>query len=71
MGWINHLAIHSNYQGRGLGAAMVAQLEERLRIKGCMKVNLLIEPGNAQVQHFYETLDYQRDELIFMEKWLT
>jgi ribosomal protein S18 acetylase RimI-like enzyme len=69
-GWINHLAIHPNYQGRGYGAAIVAQLEERLRNQGCQKINLLIEPGNAQVQHFYETLDYQRDELIFMEKWL-
>ncbi|MBK9925820.1 MAG: GNAT family acetyltransferase [Anaerolineales bacterium] len=70
-GWINHLAIHPNYQGRGYGAAIVAQLEERLRKKGCQKLNLLIEPKNAKVQHFYETLDYQREELIFMEKWLT
>ena len=70
-GWVYHLAIHPSYQGRGFGAAMIAELEERLRHKGCQKVNLLIEPDNAHVQHFYERLHYQRDDLIFMEKWLT
>ena len=70
-GWVYHLAIHPSYQGRGLGTALIEQLEERLRRKGCRKVNLLIEPDNAQVQQFYEQLKYRRDELIFMEKWLT
>ncbi len=69
--WVYHLATHPSHQGYGFGAAMIAQLEERLRSKGCQKVNLLIEPDNAQVQHFYEKLNYQRDDLIFMEKWLT
>lgn len=70
-GWVYHLAIHPNHQGYGFGSALIAQLEERLRDKGCQKVNLLIEPDNANVQHFYERLNYQRDDLIFMEKWLT
>ncbi len=46
------------------------ELEHRLQEKGCAKVNLLIEPANASVQAFYQRLGYQRDELIFMEKWL-
>ncbi|HZS88537.1 MAG TPA: hypothetical protein VFE42_13765 [Chloroflexota bacterium] len=46
-------------------------MERRLRAKGCEKVNLLIEPTNAQVLSFYEHLGYARDELVFMEKWLT
>lgn len=69
-GWVYHLAIHPGYQRCGFGAALMAQLEERLRRKGCQKVNLLIEPENAHVQRFYERLNYQRDDLIFMEKWL-
>ncbi|KAB8144483.1 GNAT family acetyltransferase [Chloroflexia bacterium SDU3-3] len=69
-GWINHLAIDPQRQSQGLGAALLAQLEQRLRAVGCVKVNLLIEMHNARVQQFYERLDYQRDELIFMEKWL-
>lgn len=70
-GWVYHLAIHPSHQGCGFGTAMIAQLEERLRSKGCQKVNLLIEPDNADVHHFYERLNYQRNDLIFMEKRLT
>ncbi len=68
--WIYHLAVHPSCQKRGLGAALLAELEDRLRGKGCLKVNLLIEPDNARVQHFYEQLRYRREELIFMGKWL-
>lgn len=69
-GWVYHLAIDSRWQGQGLGTVLLAQLEERLRNKGCRKVNLLVEPDNAGVRHFYEHLGYQCDSLIFMEKWL-
>jgi hypothetical protein len=31
---------------------------------------MLIEPDNAGVQQFYETLGYGRDALLFMERWL-
>ena len=69
-GWINHLAVASDQQGNGLGSLLVTQVEERLKAKGCQKVNLLIEANNSGVQGFYELLGYARDDLIFMEKWL-
>ena len=70
-GWINHLAVAPEHQSAGLGSMLVNQVEERLRPKGCEKVNLLIEPTNERIQGFYEQLGYARDELIFMEKWLS
>jgi ribosomal protein S18 acetylase RimI-like enzyme len=69
-GWINHLAVAPDQQRAGLGSILVKQVEERLKAKGCEKVNLLIEPANGDVQGFYEHLGYIRDDLIFMEKWL-
>ena len=69
-GWINHLAVAPEQQRRGLGASLVAELENRFRAIGCAKVNLLIEPSNAGVQTFYERSGYAVDPLIFMEKWL-
>jgi ribosomal protein S18 acetylase RimI-like enzyme len=69
-GWVNHLAVDPDYKGQGLGTQIMQKMERRLREKGCGKVNLLIEPKNAIVQTFYQRLGYQRDELIFMEKWL-
>jgi ribosomal protein S18 acetylase RimI-like enzyme len=70
-GWINHLAVSPQYQGNGLGTQLIGELEQRLHHKGCTKVNLLIEAANTAVQTFYQRLGYQRDQLIFMEKWLT
>jgi ribosomal protein S18 acetylase RimI-like enzyme len=67
-GWINRLAVAPDHQGEGLGSLLIAQVEERLRAKGCEKVNLFIESTNARVQGFYERLGYNTDELIFMEK---
>ncbi|PZW29390.1 ribosomal protein S18 acetylase RimI-like enzyme [Thermosporothrix hazakensis] len=69
-GWINHLAVAPAAQGRGIGSILLQEVEQRLLAKGCDKVNLLIEPENADVQQFYLRAGYQRDELIFMEKWL-
>jgi hypothetical protein len=39
-------------------------------VKGCRKVNLLIEPDHETVTSFYQQHGYTEDQLIFMEKWL-
>ncbi len=69
-GWINHLAVAAPQQHQKLGTRLMQEVEYRLRQKGCAKVNLHILPTNAAVQPFYQRLGYQRDEMIFMEKWL-
>lgn len=69
--WVNHLAVDPGRQGEGLGSALMDELEHRLRSLGCEKVNLLIAPSNGAVQGFYARLGYHRDDLIFMEKWIT
>lgn len=43
-GWINRLAVAPDQRGAGLGSDPVKQVEERLKAKGCEKVNLLFEP---------------------------
>jgi ribosomal protein S18 acetylase RimI-like enzyme len=69
-GWINHLAVDPEYQGRNIGQQIIAELEFRFKQVGCEKVNLLIEIDNQKVQGFYEKQGFKRDELIFMEKWI-
>lgn len=69
-GWVNRLAVDPTARGAKLGDRLMAEAERRLRAIGCQKVNLLIEPDNAGVERFYRRLGYERDELIFMEKWL-
>jgi len=70
-GWVHRLATRPDRRGRGIAAALLAELECRLRALGCPKVNLLIEPDNTAVAGFYARFGYQRDDLLFMEKWLT
>lgn len=69
-GWVYHLAVEPRLHACGFGASLLGELESRLREKGCIKVNLLIDPKNAAVQGFYEKRGYAPDELVFMEKWL-
>ncbi|WP_103107854.1 GNAT family acetyltransferase [Brevibacillus reuszeri] len=69
-GWVNHLAVDPGYQGQDLGSRLMQELENRLAVLGCEKINLLIEPSNGGVQAFYGRLGFTADELIFMEKWI-
>ena len=69
-GWVNHLAVTDAARGLGIGRRLMAQLERRLRAKGCPKVNLQVEPSNARACGFYERLGYRRREVFYMEKWL-
>jgi len=69
-GWVRRLATRPDRRGRGIAAALVAELERRLLAVGCPKVNLLIEANNAAAASFYARLGYQQDDLLFMEKWL-
>jgi ribosomal protein S18 acetylase RimI-like enzyme len=69
-GWINHLAVDPKFQGRGIGGLLVAELERRLRIKGCPKVNLHILAENRDVARFYRRLGYAPQDLLYMSKWL-
>jgi len=68
--WVYRLAVTPELQANGFGVVLLQELESRLRAKGCLKVNLLIETDNAGVQAFYRRRGYERDDLIFMEKWL-
>jgi ribosomal protein S18 acetylase RimI-like enzyme len=69
-GWINRLAVSPDRRHQDLGSLLVKQVEDRLKAKGCEKVNLLIDGDNSGVQAFYQQLGYNHDDLIFMEKWL-
>jgi uncharacterized protein len=69
-GWVRRLATRPDRQGRGIATALLAELERRLLAVGCPKVNLLIEPDNADVASFYARRGYRRDGVLFMEKWL-
>ncbi len=69
-GWINRLAVHPDYQRRGIGTRLLGIVEDRLRAKGCRRAILHITRDNAAVQSFYGQLGYGVNDLITMGKRL-
>lgn len=69
-GWVYYVAVHPEYRRRGIGSALMREVERALTEVGCPKLNLQIRAGNAQVQSFYESLGYGIEERISMGKRL-
>ena len=44
--------------GRGIAASLVREVEQRLKARGCLKVNLLIFRDNDAARALYERLGY-------------
>ena len=69
-GWLNYLAIHPDYQGRGFGRKIVKEAEQRLRELGCPKINIQIRTQNAAAMIFYRKIGFITDDVISMGKRL-
>jgi uncharacterized protein len=69
-GWVTRLAVRADRRGHGIGSGLVAALEQRLTALGCLRVNLLTEPGNAGIADFYTALGYEARAVGFMTKTL-
>jgi ribosomal protein S18 acetylase RimI-like enzyme len=64
-GLVYHLAVAPAYRGRGIGRALMAELERRFRAKGCLRVYMLVARDNTGAQAFYEHLGYERlDDVV-------
>ncbi len=59
-GHIEDVAVHPDYQGKGIGAALVRHLVEQARAAGCYKVILNCSEGTAP---FYEKLGFRRHDI--------
>ncbi len=69
-GWINYLAVATNFQSMGFGRRLMDEAEARLREMGCPKVNLQIRNSNAGAVEFYRSIGYSVDDVISMGKRL-
>jgi ribosomal protein S18 acetylase RimI-like enzyme len=69
-GWINYLAVDPGFQGKGYGRLMMEAIEQRIRLKGCPKINLQVRATNKTVIQFYRSLGYTDDHVIGLGKRL-
>jgi ribosomal protein S18 acetylase RimI-like enzyme len=60
-GWINRLAVHPDYQRRGVAQRLVEACEKAIRAEGIEIVGALIEEGNHRSRAFFESLGYRND----------
>lgn len=69
-GWIYSLAVKPSLRRSGIATALMHEIEEKLRERGCLKVNLQVIASNAEVVALYEELGYKVEERISMGKKL-
>ena len=69
-GWINYLAVHPDFQGKGYGQEIMNSVETGLREMGCPKIILQIRTGNDKIESFYQKLGFTNDQVVSMGKRL-
>jgi ribosomal protein S18 acetylase RimI-like enzyme len=69
-GWMYYLGVAPAFRSRGIGRALVGEVENRLRQMGCPKVQLMVRSENVAASGFYQRLAYRRDDLVNLGKRL-
>jgi hypothetical protein len=69
-GWIYYLAVSPAHRRRGIGSALMNEVEARLAGIGCPKLNLQVRADNRAVVAFYKGLGYHVEERVSMGKRL-
>lgn len=65
--FIEELASHPDYQGRGVGSFMLEQLQHLARLRGCTHLVLEVAENNASALRFYRKRDFHKlDAAIFL-----
>ncbi len=71
-GMVYHLSVRQECRGKGVGSALMEELESRLRAKGCIKYYLLVTYDNDDAIQFYEKRGWERMPIhIFGKKLVT
>lgn len=70
-GWIYHLAVRPDHQRKGIGVALVQEVEKRLIGKGAMIVNAQVHKVNEKSAKFFQAMGYEtRSHLVMIGKQL-
>ena len=61
-GYVYHLAVAPQHRRKGIARALMAELEHRLRARGCLRLNLFVRSGpeSAAASAFYEAHGWTR-----------
>ena len=57
---IAHLAVLPELRGNGIGSALLAAIEQKVRALGCCKVTLKVQENNFIARRVYENADFEQ-----------
>ncbi|MDB4931813.1 MAG: putative acetyltransferase [Myxococcaceae bacterium] len=67
--FVEELAVHPGYQGRGVGSFSLEQLEHLARLRGCTHLVLEVAENNKNALKFYRGRHFTKlDAAVFMAK---
>ncbi|GFG75945.1 ATP-binding protein [Mycobacterium botniense] len=66
--WIVTVGLSSRWRNRGIGSALLGELETRLRSLGVRRIGALLPPGGAGTTALRNSGYHERGELVFFEK---
>ncbi len=69
-GWINYLAVCPKNRKKGIGKKLMFLVEEKIKEKGCPKINLQVRENNTDVIEFYNAIGYSIDKAVSFGKRL-
>jgi ribosomal protein S18 acetylase RimI-like enzyme len=68
-GYIYHLAVHPDYQGRGYGQALFSSVTRALKNLGAPKVHLFVFRDNQKAITFYRKQGGEQRQDIYVFSW--
>jgi len=69
-GWVYYVAAAVDSRKKGIGRALMNRVEEELKKRGCIKLNLQVRSTNTSVIEFYKKLGYNVEDHVSMGKKL-
>ncbi len=70
-GMVYHLAVEHAYRRMGIGKALMSELEKRMKLKGCIRMYLLVTHDNVDANRFYESQDWEQMDIRIYAKDLS
>ena len=68
--WVYYLAVPTDRRGEGIGRRLMAACEQWARDRGVPKVQLMVRRTNDGVVAFYESLGYERSDVVVLGRFL-
>ncbi len=69
-GWVYYVTSDPEHRFKGFGRAIMSAAEDWLRVRGILKLQLMVRKDNTKVHAFYRSIGYYNQETVTFAKWL-